>query len=78
MRGAWSAIALAAAVSFSGCRGGEPSMEELKTRACACKDRSCAARVGAELARAVQERELDERQTQLTSSAAACLAALNE
>ena len=77
MRFAISAVMLACVLA--GCAKSQRDvLRELKAEACACKSQPCAAEVGARLAKAVVDAELDEAQGVLAVEASACLAAFGE
>lgn len=53
-------------------------MREIKESACGCKSKECAADVGARLAKAAVESELDESKAKLAIEASTCLATFGE
>jgi hypothetical protein len=72
-------IAAALVCALAGCsKSRQDALLELKEEACACKAKPCAVEVGARLARAAAEGEMDEQQARLLMAASSCLAAFGE
>ena len=59
-------------------KDGAAEMREIKESACGCKSKECAADVGARLAKAAVESELDESKAKLAIEASTCLATFGE
>jgi hypothetical protein len=72
-------IAAAFVCLLTGCsKSRHDALLELKEEACACKAQACASDVGARLARAAAEGEMDDQQARLLMAASTCLAAFGE
>lgn len=72
-------IAAALVCALTGCsKSRHDALLELKEEACACKAKPCAIEVGARLARAAAEGEMEDQQARLLMAASTCLAAFGE
>jgi hypothetical protein len=72
-------LAVMFACVLAGCaRSQTEVLRELKDEACACKTQPCAAELGARIAKAAVDAELDEAQGKLAMEASVCLAAFGE